>query len=124
MTISKAIEHAVAMTGRVVDDELMVQWLGELDGTIAFDVFGADAWAPYTEDDMDAELIVDYPWDGLYVPYLEAQTYYTDGEYDRYENAKAMFEKKYWDFRHFLRRTHPELKPPCRRGGFAWPLMT
>lgn len=121
MTIADAIANATAMTGRVVDDATMLRWLSELDGIIAYDVFGADAWEPYTAEDMSAELACAYPWDGFYVHYLEAMTYYTDGEFDRYENAKAMFEKKYWDFRHYLRRTHPELRPCCKGGVIVWP---
>ena len=124
MTITEAINAAKSMTGAVVDNATYLRWLSELDGKIAFDVFGADSWLPYTNSDMSTELEVDYPWDGFYVPYLEAMTYYTSGEYDRYENAKTMFEKKYWDFRHYLRRTHPELRPCRCEEVWPWPLAT
>lgn len=123
MTISGAIAAATAMTGQVVDNATMLRWLSELDGKISFEVFGADAWEPYTNGDMNDELVVDFPWDGFYVHYLEAMIYYTSGEYDRYENAKTMFEKNFWEFRHYLRRTHPELRPCCKEV-FAWPLTT
>lgn len=122
MRISEAINAAVALTGQAVDTETMIRWLSELDGKIAFDVFGADAWSPYTESETDADLLVDFPWDGrIYVPYLESMTYYSNGEYDRYENAKAMYESALLEFRKYYNRTHaPENN--CRREAVFCPL--
>ena len=108
MLISEAIAAVKSATGvATVDDATMIRWLSELDGKIAFDVFGADAWSPYTSDDTGAELLVDYPWDGqIYIPWLESMIFYTLWEYDRYENAKAMYESALWEFRKYYNRTH------------------
>ena len=94
MLVKDAISQAKAMTGTVVDDAALCRWLSELDGRLAFEFYKADAWLPYTvEDDKNCELLVPFPWDGLYIHHLEAMTYYTNGEYDRYKNAMAMSEK-------------------------------
>ena len=93
-----------------------VRWLSELDGRLAFELYRADAWTPYDPaSDLDSELLVPFPWDGLYVHHLAAQTYFADGEYDRYENERVMCERVQADFRAFLQRT------AARRGG-ALPL--
>lgn len=107
MTIAQAMSEAKKLTGAVVDDDTLLRWLSELDGKIAFDVFGADGWSPYRSDETGDDLLVDYPWDGqIYVPYLEAMTYYETAEYERYANAKSMYETALWDFRKFYNRNH------------------
>ena len=100
------------MTGTVVDDAALCRWLSELDGRLAFEFYKADAWLPYTvEDDKNCELLVPFPWDGLYIHHLEAMTYYTNGEYDRYKNAMAMSEKVLDDYRKFVVRMHVPVCP-------------
>jgi hypothetical protein len=89
-----------------VDDIILVRWLSEMDGRLAFEFYRADAWTPYDpEEDAQAELLVPYPWDGLYIHHLAARTYFADGEYDRYENELVMCEKVLSDFRAFMQRT-------------------
>ena len=107
MTIAEAMAEAKKLTGSIIEDDTLLRWLSELDGKIAFDVYGADAWSPYRIDETGDELLVDFPWDGrIYVPYLEAMTFYETGEYDRYENAKAMYESALWEYRRYYARTH------------------
>ena len=114
MLISEAVSNAAALTGQVVDTAVLVRWLSELDGRLAFEFYRAEAWTPYDPvADLGAEMLVPFPWDGLYVHHLEAMTYFTDGEYDRYENARAMSEKTLGDFRRFMQRTQAV---PCRPG--------
>lgn len=110
MLISQAIAQANALTGQVVDNAVLVRWLSELDGRLAFEFYRADAWTPYDPtDDLSCELLVPFPWDGLYVHHLAAQTYFANGEYDRYENERVMAEKVLADFRAFMQRTQAAL---------------
>lgn len=105
MTIQEAINQAVAVTGQVVGDEILVRWLNELDGRLLLDFFHGDAWRKYDpEDDLGALLLVPQPWDGLYVFWLEAMTYYTNGEYDRYANARAMYEEALDGYKKWIQR--------------------
>ena len=111
MTIAEAMAEARKLTGAIIDNYTLRRWLSELDGKIAFDVYGADSWAPYKAEDDNDDLLVDYPWDGqIYVPYLEAMTFYETSEYDRYESAKSMYETALWEFRKYLNRTHWPIK--------------
>lgn len=107
MNVSDAIKHAKALTGSVVDDSVLCRWLSELDGRLVFEFFHGDAWTAYSlPEDENTELLVAFPWDGLYVHYLEAMTYYSNGEYDRSKNAQAMADKLEDDWRKWLTRTH------------------
>lgn len=116
MLISEAIAQAAALTGQVVANATLVRWLSELDGRLAFEFYRADAWTPYDPtDDLSCELLVPFPWDGLYIHHLAAQTYFANGEYDRYENERVMGEKTLSDFRSFMQRTQ------SRRCGGGFP---
>ena len=110
MLISEAIARSTALTGQVVENAMLVRWLSELDGRLAFEFYRTEAWAPYDPaDDLSCELLVPFPWDGFYVHHLAAQTYFANGEYDRYENERVMTEKTLTDFRSFMQRTQAAL---------------
>lgn len=106
MIIQDAIAAAKELTGgAVIDDSYMLRWLSELDGQIAYEFYQVDAWLPYTADDLTSELLLPYPWDSaVYLPYLESREYYARGEYDRYENARAVYMQQIDDFRKFVWR--------------------
>ena len=115
MLVGQAMAQAAALTGQVFDSTVLLRWLSELDGLLAFDLYHADTWQPYTEDDSESQLLVPFPWDGrVYVHHLEAMTYFSNGEYDRYANAQAMAENALGEFRRFVQRTRQ-----CCRGPFA-----
>ena len=126
MLISEALTAAAALTGQSVDADAAVRWLSELDGRLAFELFGADAWTPYdATDDLGAALLVPFPWDGLYPHHLEALVYFTDGEYDRYEPARALSEQILTDYRAFLRRSRGRpVLPAGQSGGSAVTVIT
>lgn len=114
MTIREAIAQAADLTGQVVSNTILVRWLSEFDGKLAVTFYRAEEWAPYDPvTDLDRELLVPYPYDGTYLHHLEAMTYFTNGEYDRYENAKVMADKVLNDYKAFMQRTQAR---PCRPG--------
>lgn len=105
MTITQAISSATALTGNVYSQDEALRWLSELDGQLAFEVYGVDSWTAYSVEDLGSLLLVPYPWDGLYVHKLEAMTYFSNGEYDHYANAQRMFEEALGEFKRFVQRT-------------------
>jgi len=110
MLVSEAIAYCKLMTGQVVDDSEVTRWLSEIDGRLALEFYRADSWAPYDPvNDTGVELLVPFPWDGFYPHHLEAMTYYTNGEYDRYQNARALSESLLQEFRAFMQRTQAAL---------------
>lgn len=104
MTIERALESTRDLTGAVVSRGTMVRWLSELDGKLAFETFRKTEWDAY-DGDGDTELLIPYPWDGLYVHYLEAMTYYANGEYDRYTNSMTMYDSVLEDYLAWRRRS-------------------
>ena len=105
MTVQEAISYANALTGQAADQATQLRWLSELDGQFAFDLYCAETWKPYTEDDLGGMLLIPYPWDGLYVHHLEAMAYYSRGEYERYNNSLGMRERTLAEFKAFVQRT-------------------
>lgn len=107
MTISEAISQTRKLSGNAVDDNTMFRWLSELDGRLMLDFYKGGEWMSYSlPDDEDHELLVPFPWDELYVHYLEAMVYYSNGEFERYRNSYEMYNKKELDFRQWYARTH------------------
>ena len=107
MTISEAISQTRKLSGNAVDDNTMCQWLSELDGRLMLDFYKGSEWMAYAlPQDADHELLVPFPWDELYVHYLEAMVYYSNGEFERYRNSYEMYNKKELDFRQWYARTH------------------
>ena len=107
MTISEAISQTRKLSGNAVDDNTMCRWLSELDGRLMLDFYKGSEWMAYAlPQDADHELLVPFPWDELYVHYLEAMVYYSNGEFERYRNSYEMYNKKELDFRQWYARTH------------------
>lgn len=107
MTISEAISQTRKLSGNAVDDNTMCRWLSELDGRLMLDFYKGGEWMSYSlPQDADHELLVPFPWDELYVHYLEAMVYYSNGEFERYRNSYEMYNKKELDFRQWYARTH------------------
>lgn len=52
----------------------------------------------YTEDDMDAELLVPMPYSNLYISYLKAQIDKANEELESYENNRAQHDQDFRDF--------------------------
>lgn len=105
MTISEAISQTRKLSGNSVDDNTMCRWLSELDGRLMLDFYKGSEWMAYAlPQDADHELLVPFPWDELYVHYLEAMVYYSNGEYERYRNSYEMYNKKELDYRQWYAR--------------------
>ena len=106
MTIQEALDAANNLTGAIIDEDTMIRWLSDVDGQLTVDFYKQYNWDKYTSNDTDRELLVPHPWDELYVHYLAAMTYYTNGAYDRYNNAMMMYNNGLNQYRKFYRRTH------------------
>jgi len=121
MKISEAISQAQELTGQVVSTARLVGWLSELDGKIALTFFREDEWTPYDPTDLTTDLLIPQPWDGLYRHWLAAMTYFSNGEYDRYENERAMFEVALKEYYGYMRRSG---RPPCDKDIFCGQWLT
>ena len=113
MTVSEALARVDTLCPNTRSTAEKLAWLSSLDGQVAIflggyegnlrDVEGA---VPYREGDMNAELLVPFPFDELYVHYLHAQIMYAMGEFSKYENALVQFNSLMQAYRIDYHQTH------------------
>ena len=113
MKIIEAITSLDALKYNTYTQSDKVAWLSRLDSMVKNQVIdtheGAEAVTFTGYDDstsLDTELLVPAPYDELYLRWLEAQIDYHNGEYDKYNNAMAMFQTAYDGYANYYRRTH------------------
>lgn len=112
MTIREAIARFDALVPNAYNPEHKVQWLSDLDGKIKKEIIdtheGAEAvtFEGYTEDNLDAVLLVPPEYDDLYMLWLESKIDFSNKEYKRYNNSIVAFNTEYQAFDNYYNRTH------------------
>ena len=105
MKIKEAIAFARKLSGNAIDDDTLCRWLSELDGRLMLDFYKGSEWMSYSvPQDEEHDLLIPFPWDEMYVHYLEAMVYYSNGEFERYRNSYEMYNKKELDYRQWYAR--------------------
>jgi len=76
-----------------------LKWLGEIEGKIASEIF---LMAPaelirfrYTAEMQDYELLLDPPFDDIYIAYLTAKADSKNGEFNRLSTSAQAFNRKW-----------------------------
>lgn len=100
MTIAEAIERADMIRPNKWPAALKVRWLSELDGRLALDVFhmAPEDAAPFSGYEGTETLLVDPPYDDIYPLWLQAKIDEANGEYEKYQNSRALYDGAYTDF--------------------------
>ena len=98
MTIRQAIQLADQTRPNSFDPELKLRWLSNLDGRLNEEVPGAHGRAAdfsgYDAQTSDeTELLVPWPFDDIYVRYLVMMIDFENGEFARYNNDAAAFNR-------------------------------
>ena len=113
MTIMEALHRADALKPSTYTNAERIKWLSILDGIIKTEIIdthegGEDVvFEGYEEDvELTKELLVPAPYDDIYIHWLEAQVDYTNGEYGKYQNSKAMYNTSYDAYKNYYNRTH------------------
>lgn len=112
MTVIEAINAVDELKPNSYTQEQKIGWLNILDGRIMTEVIrthkGAEGtdFEPYTEDDINKELLVGEPYTNMYLRWLEASIDYANGEYGKYGNSMTMFNADYSDWERWYNRTH------------------
>lgn len=129
MKIQEALTQLRKVKPNQYDDGTLVRWLAALDGKIYNDIIvwheqpkahepeeengeapvpqiydGFRAYDPV--DDMETELLVNAPYDDLYIKYLGTQVDYHNAEWARYNNGMMMFNMALSEFADHYNRTH------------------
>lgn len=103
MKTREAIARADALRPNAVVEEQKANWLYELDGRVA--VFMGTP-LPEQKWPDDAEHLMPWPYDNIYVLYLCAQIDNANLETALYENDITMFNAAWDDATAWWRRTH------------------
>lgn len=115
MTISDAILEIGRIKPHQYPDETLIRWLSDLDGRVAQDLLRGSKTAPeagklpYSMEDRLAPLLIPFPHEDVYIKWLMAQIDYANADFERYNNAMAMFQSQYQAFVDaFTRENVPE----------------
>ena len=118
MTISEAITQLQAVKENQYDDETLVRWISDLEGTLYEDIVKNDEGSEdiphgrYSVDtDMDTVLMVPEPYSDIYIKYLMAQVDYHNAEMQRYTNSMIMYNVALDAFAGWYNRNNMPLQP-------------
>lgn len=112
MTIIEAISQADDLYRNNFSTKQKVIWLSRCEAQIYHDVIdryegGADSFPGFTEEtDTRTELIMPQPYDEGYIHYLIAQIANGYEEFDRYNNAIAIFNSRIEGFEKWWQKDH------------------
>lgn len=113
MTIGEAIRRVDALQPNSFGWEDKVAWLRQLDMELWREVVLTHEGAPerpepdYGKDAAeDTELLVEGPYDCMYIHWLQSRIDYALAEYGRFNNSNAAFEADRTNWRMWYNRTH------------------
>ncbi len=116
MTVYEAVSMAQQMRPSEVSVAQLVQWLAALDGQIWVEIVSQyeghvpDAMPTYGPQDADSEeetyLMVEPPYDEMYVTYLIMRIDLYNADYERYNNEAVPYNEQYLAFVNWYNRAH------------------
>ena len=92
-----------------IDDTILLDWLNQVEGQILHEIFllALSEITPYATAPTEA-LAAPYPYDGIYLLWMEAQVDFADGEYERYTNTMQRYNVAWNDLaRHIAKCIRP-----------------
>ena len=113
MTIMEAIHYTDKLVPNGYGQTEKLRWLSELDGMIRKEIIDAHEggdekdFAGYGEQtDPSQELLAPFPFDMMYIYWLESRMNYASGEYGKYNNSVSHFNVAYETYEKCYRRDH------------------
>jgi hypothetical protein len=109
MTIQTALDRKDLISPDTFPKDLKVTWLSELDAQLFIELIQTHenqeniSFEIYDPSETDKNLLVPFPYDKLYIPYLIAKCAEAYGETEEYNNATASYLaalrefKAYWN---------------------------
>lgn len=79
-------------------------WLGQAEEMVRALLRRCGREAESAPLEADTVLLAPSPYDALYGLYLEAQIHYANQEYQKFNNAIALFSQQWQEYANFLRR--------------------
>ena len=116
MTIMEAIHRIDSVKPNRYSQQEKVQWLSALDGIIKREIIDTHEGAMeidfegYGDDtDLKTKLLIEAPYDEIYLFWLESKIDYWNGETKKYNNSMAMYNTALGEFSKYYNRTHKPL---------------
>ena len=113
MTILEAIQRIDVLKPNTYNQTEKIRWLSELDGMVKREIIdtheGGDEvkYEQYGDNVvLTTELLVPHPYDRIYLPWLQAQIDYLNGENGKYQNSMSMFNEAFRSFEKYYNRTN------------------
>lgn len=121
MTIQQLLDRKSIIDKDPFPTELKIAWLSELDAQLYIEVIQTHEnpdgikFDPYDPGDLRKTLLVPFPYDKLYVPYLMAKVAEACGESEEYNNHTATFIAAQNEFKAYWNRTHMPISPAQKK---------
>lgn len=112
MTIRQAVEAVDRLKPNTYSHRQKLLWLWEPESLVREQITALyrkelPQAAPFDDGvDMDTALTAPAPYDQMYLRYLEAQIDYHNAEFDRYNNAIALFQTAFDSYRNACARAN------------------
>lgn len=113
LTIARVIEQLDRMKPNKFDDDDKIRWLSALDGKIFEELFrdheGLDdiEFEPYGEETSgETELLVQGPYEDIYLKWLFAQVDRAHADASRYSNTMRVYNYAWADLANWVNRTY------------------
>lgn len=99
MTVKECIDFVNDVKPHAFAPYTLLKWLSEIEGRIASEIFlmapAELAQFRYTSDTQTHALLLDPPWDDIYIAYLTAKVDSKNGEFNRLSTAAQSFNRKW-----------------------------
>ncbi len=123
-TILQIIEQVDRVKPNAFDQQVKLGWIAELDGKIAAEVMlmcGGDLqhFCYSYPAGLNAQPLVEFPYNDLYDHYLMAMIDYHNGEYSKYQNSMEMFNARYSAFVRWFATTYEPAQGYYTGGGYG-----
>lgn len=108
MTVGEALEIVKYTNETMLPDSLLCRWLAEHDGRVLQeDYLRNDIDVMYDpEEDLDAELLIQAPWDGMYISWIQQKIHFSRGEYQDAADCRNDWDTMHGEWvRHMLNTT-------------------
>lgn len=113
MTLIEAINRTDELKPNGFSQTEKVEWLSILDGMIKNDIIdthegGEDIpFSGYNDETPnETKLIVESPYDDIYILWLESRIDYANAEYAKYNNSITRYNDIYQAYSNYYNRTH------------------
>lgn len=112
MTIREAINTADSGITNGIEFQNKLRWLSDLDGKV-FSMMRGYEDGPKGEFDgydnetnTDTQMLIEAPYDDIYIMYLQMKIFLCLAEYTRYNNAALLYNEAWQQYANHYNRSH------------------